>query len=187
MKIELSDNRSELMGLFGLSWPEKVASMMNKQLKGTELAKKLKNFWQPGGLNTKTVENLHREYMALMASGKAPSNFSVQPGSDGSGGVLDQSTIDLSVLLQQKTNIETPIVLAFLHSLFVLARDGKIPFQKWNPKGYTVSTALQKTFKTEQGFLDTVGETKNYMKIFVALAAVGVSAYLLSQIKEFKQ
>jgi hypothetical protein len=48
------------------------------------------------------------------------------------------------------------------------------------------STQLQKTFSTERGFLEAAGVTGNYMKIILALAAVGVSAYLLSQIKVLK-
>lgn len=186
MKVELTNRDTELMGLFGLSWEEKTASFMNKKLKGTQLAKKLKSFWGAGGMNVSIVKNLHREYTALQATGWKPSNFSVLPDLKGDGGQFDQATIQLAGQLQARTNIEAPIVFEFLRSIFVLARDGKIPFQKWNPQGYKQSTALQKTFKSEQGFLEAAQTTGNYMKIVLALAAVGVSAYLLSQIKSLK-
>lgn len=174
------------MGLFGLSWEEKTASFMNKKLKGTALAKKLKSFWGAGGMNVSIVKNLHREYAALMATGWKPSAFTVQPDSKGDGGQFDNPTIQLAGQLQARTNIESPIVFEFLRSLFVLARDGKIPFQKWNPQGYKQSTQLQKTFSTERGFLEAAATTGNYMKIVLAIAAVGVSAYLLSQLKVLK-
>jgi len=186
MKTQLSGDTRELMGLFGLSWEERIASFMNKQLKGTELAKKLKTFWQAGGMNVSIVKNLHREYAALMATGWKPANFSALPDAKGNGGTFDPATVQLAGSLQAKTNIDTPIVLEFLRALFVLARDGNIPFPKWNPQGFKQSTTLQKTFSTERGFLEAAATTGNYMKIILALAAVGVSAYLLSQIKVLK-
>lgn len=174
------------MGVFGFSWEEKTASFMNKQLKGTQLAKKLKTFWQAGGMNVSIVKNLYREYAALMATGWKPANFSALPDAKGSGGTFDPATVQLAGSLQAKTNIEAPIVLEFLRALFILARDGTIPFSKWNPQGFKQSTQLQKTFSTERGFLEAAQSTGNYMKIILALAAVGVSAYLLSQIKVLK-
>lgn len=174
------------MGLFGLSWEEKTASFMNKKLKGTALAKKLKSFWGAGGMNVSIVKNLHREYLALQATGWKPSNFIVQPDMNGDGGTFDPATVQLAGQLQAKTNLDSAIVLEFLRSMFVLARDGKIPFQKWNPQGYKQSTTLQKTFSTERGFLEAAQTTGNYMKVILALAAVGVSAYLLSQLKGLK-
>lgn len=186
MKVALTRDKQELMGIFGLSWEEKTASFMNKKLKGTKLAKKLKSFWGAGGMNTSIVKNLHREYTALQATGWKPSNFSVMPDTNGDGGQFDQATIQLAGQLQARTNIESPIVFEFLRSLFVLARDGKIPFQKWNPQGYKQSTALQKSFKSEQGFLEAAQKTGKYMKIGMAVAAVGVSAYLLSQLSRLK-
>lgn len=186
MRTQLTTDTKELMGVFGFSWEEKTASLMNKKLKGTQLAKKLKTFWQAGGMNVSIVKNLHREYMSLQATGWKPSNFTAFPDSKGDGGTFDNPTIQLAGQLQAKTNIESPIVFEFLRALFVLARDGKIPFQKWNPQGYKQSTQLQKTFSTERGFLEAAKTGGNYMKIVLAIAAVGVSAYLLSQIKVLK-
>jgi hypothetical protein len=187
MRKSLSGDTRELMGLFGFSWEEKTASFMNKKLKGTQLAKKLKTFWQAGGMNVSIVKNLHREYTALQATGWKPANFSALPDAKGDGGTFDNSTVQLAGQLQARTNIESPIVFEFLRALFTLARDGNIPFQKWNPQGYKQSTLLQKTFATERsGFLDAAKSTGGYMKIVLAIAAVGVSAYLLSQIKVLK-
>ena len=182
MKVDLSGNQ-EYMGLFGLSWEEKVAAFVQKRLKGTKAAKKLSDFFQAGGKNVALIKNLYREYAALMASGYKPAEFSVSPDDKGGGGQYAADTITLAGLLADRTNIETVIVLEFLRALFVLARDGKIPFAKWNPQGFKQSTKLQKSFSTEKGFLDITSKTGTYAKIALALGAVGVGAYLLSQIK----
>jgi hypothetical protein len=187
MKKKFTNDTLELMGLFGVSWEEKIASFMIKKLKGSQLAKKLKTFWQAGGMNVSIVKNLHREYTALQASGWKPANFFEQPDSAGNGGIYDTQTLQLADRLQAKTNIELPVILEFLRAVFVLSRDGKIPFEKWNPQGFKMSTILQKTFKTERsGILDAAKTGGNYMKIVLTIAAVGVSAYLLSQIKSLK-
>lgn len=180
------DFGTEYMGLFGFSWQEKVAGFMKKQLAGTAAAKKLSSFWQAGGVNVALVKNLHNEYMALMARGNPPSSFAVAPGSDGRGGQYSPSTLSLAATLSGKTNIETSIVLEFLRALYVLARDGKIPFEKWNPSGYAESTALRKTFISEKGLLDVFGKTANTGKIVLIVAGVGVGAYFLSQLKTLK-
>lgn len=176
---------TELMGLFGLSWPEKVASFIGKQLKGTAEAKKLKSFWGAGGKNVTLVKNLHNEYMALLAQGFNAANFTYPPNSAGAGGTFDQNTVSLASRISQKTNVSTVIILEFLRALFVLARDGKIPMAKWNPKGYAQSTELRKTFQTEKGFLEAAQTTGKYVKIGMALAALGVGAYILTQLKGF--
>lgn len=176
----------ETMGLFGLSWTEKVASFMSKQLKGTAAGKKMNQFWQAGGKNVTLVKNLHNEYMAYLSSGYKPAGFTYVPDSKGNGGTFDQSTIQLAGLIQQKTNVDTPIILEFLRGLFVLARDGKIPFAKWNPQGYAESTAKRKTFESEKGILEAAKSGTNVAKMIMILAGLGVSAYILTQLKGFK-
>lgn len=177
----------ETMGLFGLSWPEKVASFMYKQLKGSAAAKKLKQFWGAGGKNVTLVKNLHNEYMAFLARGYNASNFTIPPDANGKGGSFDQNTTTLAGLIQQKTNVSIPIILEFLRAMFVLARDGKIPFKKWNPKGYQQSTDLRKSFQSEKGVLEAAQATGNVAKMLVVLAGLGVGAYIITQLKGFKK
>jgi hypothetical protein len=188
MSVDIN-NSAEYMGLFGFSWEEKVASFVKKQLKGTAAAKKLSDFFQAGGLNVSLVKNLYNEYAALMAKSYQPVSFSVSPGADGSGGTFSPESIELSAIIANKTNVETPIVLSFFQALFVLSRDGKIPFAKWNPAGWKESTQLRKSFSSEQGFLDsaTKAATKavDSSKVFLIIAGIGAAAYLLSQLKNF--
>lgn len=185
MKVDLSQN-PEMLGLFGLSWKEKVAKFMGKQLKGTKLKKKVKDFWGAGGMNMKMISNLSREYMAFMAQGKAPADFSAKPNAQGTGGMFSPSTINLASLIKRKTNTDSTIILEFLRALYVLARDGRIPYNKWNPQGYKASTKLRKTFKSEQGIIEAAKTGSNYMKVVLAVAALGAGAYLLQQLKGFK-
>lgn len=185
MKVDLSNN-PEMLGLFGLTWKERIASFMGKQLKGTKLKKLTKSFWGAGGMNMKMISNLHNEYMAFMAQGKAPSSFTLKPDSTGAGGTFSPSTIKLAELINDKTNTNSTVILEFLRALYVLSKNGRIPFNKWNPKGYVQSTKLRKTFKSEQNVIDAVKSGTNYAKILLAVAAVGAGAYLLKQAKGFK-
>ncbi len=188
MPIEFN-NSAEYMGLFGFTWEEKVAAFAKKQLKGTAAAKKLSDFFQAGGVNVSLIKNLYNEYAAFMAKNYQPVSFAVQPDAAGNGGTFSPGTIELSALIGNKTNVETPIVLSFFKALYVLSRDGKIPFAKWNPAGWKESTNLRKSFPTEQGFLDTATKaaTKavDTSKIFLIVAGIGAAAYLLSQLKTF--
>lgn len=174
---------SEFMGIFGLSWEEKIASFIKKRLKGTGFENKLSDFFQAGGLNIKLVTNIHNEYMALMASGYNPSNFVSMPDNNGNGGNFSESTKNLSSLLHKKTNIESVIIDEFLRSLFVLSRDGKIPFEKWNPQGFKESTELRKTFETEKNFLDNLTVVAKKSNALLWIAGIGVTALLLNQLK----
>ena len=183
MKISLV-KEPEMMGIFGFSWPEKVTGFMLKRLKGSVYEPKLKDFFQASGRNQKLVENMHREYLALMAQGKNPVTFSLAPDASGNGG---QMSPDGNLLAQQifnKTAIDMPIINEFLRALFVLSRDGKIPYEKWNPKGYQQAKEVSKSaFESEQGFFDKLKPAGDTMKTVLLVAGIGVSAYLLNQLK----
>lgn len=183
MIVEFDRNYPEQMGLFGLSWQEKVAKFVKKHLKGTAVAKKLSSFFQAGGLNVSLINNMHNEYMALMAQGYNPILFDVQPDEKGYGGVMNKSAHALASRISNKTNIDASIILPFLRAIFVLARDGEIPFSKWNPEGFKESTALRKTFESEKGILEIAKKTGDTAKLVLLIAGLGVGAYFLSQLK----
>jgi hypothetical protein len=183
MKVSLLE--PELMGIFGWSWQEKVATLMLSILKGTNYESKMKSFWGGSGKNTTLVNNLHVAYMALMAAGNNPASFALAPGSDGKNGVFSADSTLLSQQIVKTTSVEKPIVDSFITSIFVLARDGKIPYEKWDPKGYNESKALtSSTFQSEQSIIDKVIKpADNTIKTLLIVAGIGVSAYLLNQIK----
>lgn len=186
MKISLTRNDPELMGLFGLTWPEKVASFMLKRLKGSVYESKLKSFWGGSGKNTELVENLETQYLLLMAQGHNPATFSLPPDINGDGGTLSADSQLLSQLINSGTNVDIPIINEFLRGLFVLARDGKIPFEKWNPAGYQeAKKTTSSAFESEQGILDKLKPAGNTMNAVLWIAGIGVGAYLLNQLKGF--
>lgn len=170
----------ELLGIFGLSFAEKVAAFMSKHLKGTAAAKNLKSFWSPGGVNTTLIDNLQREYAAEMAYGRQPASFVIPPDASGNGGTYTESSVALAGILSAKTNIDSAVILEFFRALFVLARDGKIPFAKWDPRGVMASTAAQKTFQSEKSIADIAS---GGLKTLAIIAGLGVGAYALSQLK----
>lgn len=171
----------ELMGLFGLTWQEKVTNLTYKKVNAIdkEIAKKLKDFFQPGSLNVRMIENMEREYLALMASGYKPANFI--------DGIPDSSTLQLIPKLKAKINIEELTILKFLESLYELSAAGKIPYAKWNPKGYKESTALQKTFPSEITILDNVQKGAKVGTVLLIVAGVGISLYYLNNIERLKR
>lgn len=178
----------ELMGLFGLTWAEKVASFMDARLSGSA-KKKMHDITQSGGMNIKLVDNLYNEYIALLARGNQPAQFVIAPDSKGNGGDFTSNSLMLADAIGGKTNVESSIVLNFLRAMFVLARDGKIPFERWNPAGYQQTTELRKTFATERkpsGIAQVITGATNTSKVIAVIAGLGVAGYLLSQLKQFK-
>lgn len=169
--------KPESMGIFGFSWQEKTGDFMRKHMKGTALAKKLSDFWQAGGVNTKLIENIQRTYAAEMALGRQPVSWVVPPNSAGDGGTFSSDTISLAGIVSGKTNIDAALVLEYFRALWVLARDGKIDSAKWDPKGYKSTTALQKTFSTEKSVADIASSS---IKTIVILVGLGLGAYALS-------
>lgn len=169
----------ELLGLFGLAWNEKVADFMAKMLKGTSSEKLMSRFLYS---NTTLVDNLQREYASQISYGRQPVNFVVPPGTDGRGGQFSDDTIMLGGLISSTTHVDAAVVLEFLRALWVLARDGKIPFAKLDPKGVMSATAAQKSFSTEKTALDVMG---NSLKTLLIIAGLGVGAYALAQVSPF--
>jgi len=167
---------SEFMGIFGLSWQEKVANLTYQKTVKTnkELSKKLKDFWQSGGLNVTIVNNLYREYAALLASGYMPSSFE--------NGIPDQNTKALIDKINSRVTIDKLIIKNFLESIFELSSEGKIPFQKWNPKGYKETQDLVKTFPSEASIFDKVKKGTNTVSTILIIAGIATTLYYLNSI-----
>lgn len=154
----------ERMGIFGLSWQEKVADYMLRDLSGTVHESKMKSFWMPGGRNTSIVNNISREYIAIMATGRRPADFS--------GSFLSNDSLVLADEIVEKTNIDIEIVKSYLRAIWTLARDGEIPVAKWDPAGYRKSLTTSKTFESESTILDNVQKGSKNIIAFLALAAI---------------
>lgn len=183
MKVYIK--QPELMGIFGFSWQEKVAGKMIDILKGTVYESSLKSFWSPGGKNTEIVNNLERIYLSLLAQGRNPISFSTAPDIAGNGGQFTPDTSALAIKVSAETQIDIAIVNAFFRSIYMLARAGTIPVEKWNPKGYAEAEKLKNTFESERGILDKFTPAANTGKMLLIIAGVAAGAFALSQLKGF--
>lgn len=165
------------MGWFGLTWQEKIAKAIytNTYLKDRTLAKKMKDFLQPGGLNIRLVENMYREYSALMAQKYKPASFK--------DGMPDTNTSNLIQIIKNRINTDEILVLNFLKALQELSAAGTIPFAKWNPSGYAESTALQKSFDTEKSILDKAQRAavsaSKVGTVLLIVTGLGLASYLI--------
>lgn len=167
----------EMMGWFGLTWQEKVAKAIytDTYLKDKNIAKKMKDFLQPGGLNIRLVENMYREYSALMAQRYKPASFK--------DGIPDTNTSNLIQIIKNKINADEILVLNFLKALQELSAAGTIPFAKWNPSGYAESTSLQKSFETEKSIFDKAQgaavKASKVSTVLLIVAGLGLTSYIL--------
>ena len=178
MKIAIRN--PEMMGILGLGWDEKVVSFMKDRLSGIAKTK----------INVDIVKNMYNYYMASLATGGKPVGFVAAPDAAGNGGDFDINTLRLADSIQASTNTDSSTVLNYLRAIWVLARDGKIPYEKWNPSEYLKTTDLRKSIPTEQsGVLKQLGvvagQASSTGKILLVVAGLGVTAYLLSQLKAF--
>jgi hypothetical protein len=97
----------EYLGIFGLSWQEKVASNMYK-IVSDKNKKKLKDFLQPGGWNTGIVNTLYSHYIL-------------------------QNVNITAKQLSAVSGMDQEITEAFLVSLSDLSIRGTIPYKIYNP------------------------------------------------------
>lgn len=178
MKVQLGTcSTPETLGIFGLSWPEKVASEMIDNLKGTGYEGNLKSFWSAGGKNTTLVKNLQKVYTQYMIEGNQPPTFT--------GGNADTYAVYLSEQLSNDTATPQPVTLEFLRALYTLTQKGKIDYKLYNPVGYKETAEVITESKPKTGInlvLEQTGETLNKVLIVGGLA---VGAYLLANVNKF--
>lgn len=177
-----TQNEPAYMGLFGFTWQEKVAQYMYNAMRGLPAAEKLKSFWQASGLNVRLVDNLHREYMALLNIGRAPANLQKLPDDKGRFAVLSNATAAMVQPLADSTGAEKIIVQYFLIALYVLARSGKIGYEKLDPKGYAETEAVRKKLEPQK---DVVNRLMDFSTMAVLVGGIAASAYLIKQLRSF--
>lgn len=148
----------ELMG--ALTWLGNVKEYMKARLKHFPELLKFSD-------NMRVLEGLHREYMSLLATGYKKADIV-----SGSGDFVkwDRQTYTMSRIMADRLNVPQLLVLNYFLAVYNLARAGKIPFQKWNPKEYEKSKELQKQFPTEKDFFEKTGEkAAKFTKMLIPL------------------
>lgn len=156
---------SNAMGIFGLSWAEKVAKEMYSVLKGTDFEGTIKDFWGGSGLNTGLVKTLHKYYESYLISGTPAPVFD--------GHVPDSTATQIAYDLEAETQIPYTVTIEFLRSLHTLASGGEIAFKYYNPVSYSEVKEETGDFNFKQIFESVSG------KMNVFLIAGGVATALL--------
>lgn len=158
----------ELSGIGIRPWVDRILFYMGKRLKYIPDLKKL--------LHSRNVLNMHREYMALIASGQ----FKKADKVSGSGDFIrwNKQTYKLGRKIAERTNLPLLFILNFFSALYNLASVGEIPAAKYDPVGYTKSKILQQTIPTEKGLFKKTSETvtgfgKAIVPLTVAVAVLG--------------
>lgn len=139
-------------------WIDKIILFMRKRLKYSPEYKLITH---------RMILNLQREYMSLQASGYAAADIV-----SGSGDLVKWSkqTYKMSRKISDSLNVSQLFVLNFFLALYNLAKVGKIPYQKWNPKGYIKAKKKQKKIETERSPFEKAAKG---LSIIVPLAIVG--------------
>lgn len=156
----------DLLG--AMTWKGEIKEYMKPRLKHFPKLLKLSQ-------NNRVIDNIHREYMSLLAKG-----FTKADILSGTGDFVkwNRQTYTMAGQIADRLNVPKLLVLNFFLSLYNLARSGKVPFEKWNPKGYDKSKKLQKTFVTEKGFLEKTGDQAG--KITKLLMPLSIGAGIIT-------
>lgn len=163
------------IGFMGFSWQEKVRDLVKLWYKGTP---------KENTINTSIVDNVHRIYVSYLAKGYKAIDFSVKFPD-----ILLSKMNNESIILVKEISREakTDFILAdrILRALYYLASIGKIPFEKYDPKGFEVQKQLIKKFDTEKSIIDKITPSKGKVFLF-GMGIAGIAAiYLYSQRKRF--
>lgn len=163
----------ELMG--AITWKGRIKEYMLARLKKFPKLLALAK-------NNRVIDNLHREYMSLLAKG-----FTKADILSGTGDFVkwNRQTYTMARKIANRTNVPNLLVLNFFLALYNLARTGEIPFEKWNPKEYETSKKLQKTFKTEKSILEKTGEQAS--KVTRLLMPLSIGAGIITALVMLKK
>lgn len=168
---------SPTMGLFGLSWTEKVAKKMIEILNGTGYESNLKSFWGPSGHNTGLVKTLKESYTSLMVEGNKPPVFSA--------GLPDAQSNYLAGLLSSRTNQPEIVSLAFLRALYSLTQSGTIDYSLYDPMGWKSTVETVKEAEPKTGITAVIEDTGKTLNKVLIVGGIAAGAYLLANLNKF--
>lgn len=145
MQFEIGEG-AELLGAIG--WKGNVQDFMTSRFKQFPREFSLAK-------NNRVIDNLHREYISLLASGYKKADIV-----SGTGDFVkwNRQTYTMSSVITDRLNVPKLLVLNFFLAMYTLAKKGIIPFEKWNPEEYLKSKKLSKKFPTEKNWLEKTGE-----------------------------
>jgi len=157
------------------NWLDSIQNYMLKNLKHVSGLYKLAK-------NKTVLKNIVREYMALQSTGYEKCDI---VSSSGDFLKWDTQTYKMANIISKTIKVPKLLVLNFFIALYNLSKAGKIPYWKWNPKGYLKSKKAQKTIDTEKNFLEkfstkTGSITKQFSKkILIPIFVLSTISYYL--------
>jgi hypothetical protein len=150
---------NEHMGILGLSWKEKVAQGMHKNLTAENRKILFGLFWTA---NTRYIDLLHAKYLEGLKSG-------IAPGSAVMANHIMSATVN--------ANMAT----TFVTTLKSFANEGIIDYRLYDPEGYEAYLNLRKDMMPKSPVESALGITK-----LVAIGAIVIGVgYVLSSAGKF--
>lgn len=167
--------------LMGFGWTDNVKSYLLRLTKGLPYLRKY-------ATRTRIILNLNTQYMALIVQGYKPINIL-----SGSGDFIkwNKESYKMASIISEKMGLPKVFVLYYFLAIFNLARGGKIPLSKWNPKADVEAKKLKNKLSTEKNVFTKIADSlkagveKTTNKIVVPIVVVG-SIGLLLYIKDKK-
>lgn len=157
------------LGVFGLSWQEKIAGEMNKNLKGSSEHKYITKTGP--GHNVTIVKNMGNEYASLQATGYGPALAS--------NGILTPETMEMSQIISSRLGLPLKVGTSFLSAMILLGGLGKVPYKIWKPKQYSLTIKQKKSLAVNKGFFSkTLKTTANVAKYGTLAALLIGGAYV---------
>ena len=149
----------------GLLWRGQVFTYMEKLLEGFP-EKKL--------ISLRMIDSLNRSYMSAIARGLKHADVIYAKGD-----IIkwDKPTYKLSKHIAEEIRVSQLFVLNYFIAIYNLAKAGKIPYQKWNPRGYIKAKKLMKKIPTEIPMLEKVGKKAMFAGMAILpIAIIGALA-----------
>lgn len=132
-------------------------------------------------------ENVHRAYMAFLQSGYQ--RVEIEPAERQKNFYLQRFTkpsYELIKKIREQIGAEQIVLDMYFRFLIKSATEGKIPYEKYDPVGFTATQQLQKKFSTEKTTVEKIGQkaaevgAKTIDLIpWVMLGAAGIAVYVI--------
>lgn len=142
---------SEYLGVFGLSWQEKIAARMYKIL-GSDYASIMKDFYQSGGYNINLVNTLYNAY------------------------ILYGSKDATKTVIAEKSGESETVAQAFLIALKDAAISGEISSKYYDPDTFSKASSRKEALLTPT----PVKQARSYLTIAAVIVGGILAMQVLS-------
>jgi hypothetical protein len=161
----------QAIGFLGLSWQETVLSLVKKWLTGTPDYKII---------NTTIIDNVSRIYISEIAKGQNPITWATT-NADILLNKMDSNSVGFTREIARQANTSFILTDRILRAIFYLSAIGKIPYAKYDPKGYEAQSKAVKKFSSEKSFFDKYLPSKKPLIIGSIIIAGIAGLYFITK------